>query len=161
MERIKVDCNSREFPQLLEQLRSAAGALLLVRAGTLDARERVVNDIARFLGRTVQRLELKSLVVGKYIGETEKNLARLLDEAEEAGVILLFDEADALFGKRTAVADSHDRYGNVETSYLLERLATHHGIAIFAADRAVSVPPEVLKHLRWIVDCGPALPGRT
>ena len=69
-------------------------------------------------------------MVSKYIGETEKNLKRLFDAAEAAGAVLLFDEADALFGKRSEVRDSNDRYANVEASYLLQRMEAYHGLAI-------------------------------
>jgi len=75
------------------------------------------------------RIDL-SAVVSKYIGETEKNLRRVFDAAEEGGAILFFDEADALFGKRSEVKDSHDRYANVEISYLLQRMEAYRGLAI-------------------------------
>jgi SpoVK/Ycf46/Vps4 family AAA+-type ATPase len=71
--------------------------------------------------------------VSKDIGETERNLARLFAEAEAAGAILLFDEADALFGKRSDVKDSHDRYQRIEIAYLLQRIATHDGLVILAS----------------------------
>lgn len=71
-----------------------------------------------------------SQVVNKYIGETEKNLARVFYAAEEGGAVLLLDEADALFGKRSEVKDSHDRYANIEVSYLLQRIESYRGLAI-------------------------------
>jgi len=74
-----------------------------------------------------------SAVVSKYIGETEKNLARLFERAAELDAVLLFDEADALFGKRSGVKDSHDRYANQETAYLLQRIAKHPGSVIVTA----------------------------
>ena len=80
------------------------------------------------------RIDL-SQVVNKYIGETEKNLRRLFDAADSADVILFFDEADALFGKRTEVKDAHDRYANLEISYLLERMERFKGLAILATNR--------------------------
>ena len=73
-------------------------------------------------------------VVSKYIGETEKNLRRVFDAAEESGAILLFDEADALFGKRSEVKDSHDRYANIEVSYLLQRMEAYRGLAILTTN---------------------------
>ena len=73
-------------------------------------------------------------VVSKYIGETEKNLRRVFDAAEEGGAILLFDEADALFGKRSEVKDSHDRYANIEVSYLLQRMEAYRGLAILTTN---------------------------
>jgi SpoVK/Ycf46/Vps4 family AAA+-type ATPase len=79
------------------------------------------------------RIDLSS-VISKYIGETEKNLRRLFDAAEEGGVILLFDEADALFGKRSEVKDSHDRHANIEISYLLQRMEAYRGLAILTTN---------------------------
>lgn len=84
-------------------------------------------------GLPVYKIDL-SLVVSKYIGETEKNLARVFDQAEHRGWILFFDEADALFGKRSEVRDAHDRYANQETAFLLQRLETFDGIAILASN---------------------------
>jgi adenylate kinase family enzyme len=83
--------------------------------------------------RTVFRVDL-STIVSKYIGETEKNLARLFDEAEHQNWILFFDEADALFGKRTQVKDAHDRYANQEVSYLMQRIESFNGLVILASN---------------------------
>jgi SpoVK/Ycf46/Vps4 family AAA+-type ATPase len=77
---------------------------------------------------------LLSAVVSKYIGETEKNLHRLLDAAEQSEAILFFDEAEAIFGKRSEVKDSHDRYANVEINYLLQRTENDQGFAILATN---------------------------
>ena len=71
-------------------------------------------------------------MVSKYIGETEKNLERLFEAAEQTDALLFFDEADAVFGQRSEVSDAHDRYANLETSYLLQRLETFDGIAVLA-----------------------------
>ena len=87
--------------------------------------------LARQLDVALFRIDL-SKVVGKYIGETEKNLRRVFDAAELSGAILLFDEADALFGKRSEVKDSHDRYANIEIDYLLQRLEKFEGLAILS-----------------------------
>lgn len=73
-------------------------------------------------------------VVNKYIGETEKNLKRIFDAAEEGGAILLFDEANALFGKRSEARDGHDRYTNIEINYLLQRIESYHGLIILASN---------------------------
>lgn len=96
------------------------------------------------------RIDLSS-VVSKYIGETEKNLHRVFAAAEEGGVILLFDEADALFGKRTEVKDSHDRYANVEVSYLLQRMESYRGLAILTTNLKEAVDQAFLRRLRFIV----------
>jgi SpoVK/Ycf46/Vps4 family AAA+-type ATPase len=90
-------------------------------------------------------------VVSKYIGETEKNLRRVFDAAEESGAVLLFDEADALFGKRSEVRDSHDRYANVEVSYLLSRMETYRGLAILTTNFRHALDPAFLRRIRFIV----------
>jgi SpoVK/Ycf46/Vps4 family AAA+-type ATPase len=97
------------------------------------------------------RIDL-SAVVNKYIGETEKNLRRLFDAFEESGAILFFDEADALFGKRSEVKDSHDRYANIEVNYLLQRMETYRGLAVLATNAKASLDPAFLRRLRFVVD---------
>src|SRR6185437_6893263 len=96
------------------------------------------------------RIDL-SAVVSKYIGETEKNLRRLFDAAEEGGGILLFDEADALFGKRSEVKDSHDRYANIEVSYLLQRMESYRGLAILTTNMKEALDRAFLRRLRFVV----------
>ena len=97
------------------------------------------------------RIDL-SAVVSKYIGETEKNLRRVFDAAEEGGAVLLFDEADALFGKRSEVKDSHDRYANVEISYLLQRMEAYRGLAILTTNMKEALDPAFLRRLRFVVN---------
>jgi hypothetical protein len=92
-----------------------------------------------------------SQVVSKYIGETERNLARLFDAAEGGGAILLFDEADALFGKRSEVKDSHDRYANIEISYLLQRMEAYRGLAILTTNMKDALDPAFLRRIRFVV----------
>jgi ATPase family associated with various cellular activities (AAA) len=96
------------------------------------------------------RIDL-SQVVSKYIGETEKNLRRVFDAAEEGGAVLLFDEADALFGKRSEVKDSHDRYANIEVSYLLQRMESYRGLAILTTNMKAELDPAFLRRLRFVV----------
>jgi hypothetical protein len=96
------------------------------------------------------RIDL-SQVVSKYIGETEKNLRRVFDAAEKGGAILLFDEADALFGKRSEVKDSHDRYANIEVSYLLQRMEAYHGLAILTTNLSKALDAAFLRRLRFVV----------
>ncbi len=112
--------------------------------------------LARALKLPLQRIDL-SQVVNKYIGETEKNLRKVFDAAEVADVILFFDEADALFGKRTEVRDAHDRYANLEISYLLERMEHFKGLAILATNRKRDLDEAFLRRLRFVVDF--PLPG--
>jgi hypothetical protein len=93
-----------------------------------------------------------SQVVNKYIGETEKNLERVFDAADASETLLFFDEADSLFGRRTEVRDAHDRYANLEVSYLLERMERFKGLAILATNRRNDLDDAFLRRLRYIVD---------
>lgn len=97
------------------------------------------------------RIDL-SAVVSKYIGETEKNLRRIFDAAEAGGAVLLFDEADALFGKRSEVRDSHDRYANIEVSYLLSRMETYRGLAILTSNFKNAIDEAFLRRLRFVIE---------
>lgn len=106
--------------------------------------------IANELNLDLYRIDL-SQVVSKYIGETEKNLRRVFDAAEEGGAILLFDEADALFGKRSEVKDSHDRYANIEISYLLQRMEAYRGLAILTTNMKSALDSAFLRRIRFIV----------
>jgi ATP-dependent 26S proteasome regulatory subunit len=107
--------------------------------------------IANELRLNLYRIDL-SAVVSKYIGETEKNLRRLFDAAEDGGAILFFDEADALFGKRSEVKDSHDRYANIEVNYLLQRIEAYRGLAILATNLKGSMDSAFMRRLRFIID---------
>ncbi|MEH2362944.1 ATP-binding protein [Nostoc sp.] len=115
--------------------------------GKTMAAEVIAND----LQLNLYRIDLSS-VVNKYIGETEKNLRRLFDAAEDGGAILFFDEADALFGKRSEVKDSHDRYANIEVNYLLQRLEAYRGLAILATNLKSSLDHAFMRRLRFIVN---------
>ena len=106
--------------------------------------------LAGTLALDLYRIDL-SQVVSKYIGETEKNLARIFEAAEDGGAILLFDEADALFGKRSEVKDSHDRYANVEVSYLLQRMEAYRGLAILTTNQRSALDQAFLRRLRSVV----------
>jgi hypothetical protein len=106
--------------------------------------------LANELRLDLYRIDLSS-VVSKYIGETEANLRRVFDAAEESGAILLFDEADALFGKRSEVKDSHDRYANIEVSYLLQRMEAYRGLAILTTNMKSALDPAFLRRIRFIV----------
>jgi ATPase family associated with various cellular activities (AAA) len=107
--------------------------------------------LAHELGLDLYRVDL-SAVVSKYIGETEKNLRRVFDFGEEAGALLLFDEADALFGKRSDVKDSHDRYANIEVGYLLQRMEAYQGLAILTTNLKSSLDRAFQRRLRFIVE---------
>jgi hypothetical protein len=120
-------------------------------AGTSGTGKTMAAEVlARELSLDLYRIDLSS-VVSKYIGETEKNLRRVFDAAEQGGAILLFDEADALFGKRSEVKDSHDRYANIEVSYLLQRMESYRGLAILTTNMKNALDPAFLRRLRFIV----------
>jgi hypothetical protein len=106
--------------------------------------------LAHQLSLDLYRIDLAS-VVSKYIGETEKNLKIIFDAAEEGGVLLLFDEADALFGKRGEVKDSHDRYANIEVGYLLQRMESYSGLAILTTNLKASLDRAFQRRLRFTV----------
>jgi ATPase family associated with various cellular activities (AAA) len=115
--------------------------------GKTMAAEVLANDLRLDL----YRIDL-SQVVSKYIGETEKNLRRVFDAAETGAAILLFDEADALFGKRSEVKDSHDRYANIEVSYLLQRMEVYRGLAILTTNRKTALDQAFLRRIRFVVE---------
>lgn len=107
--------------------------------------------LARSLERELYRVDLSG-VVNKYIGETEKRLKKVFDECERSGVVLFFDEADALFGSRTQVKDAHDRYANIEIDYLLQRMEQFDGVAILATNRKNDLDAAFLRRLRFVID---------
>jgi AAA+ superfamily predicted ATPase len=115
--------------------------------GKTMAAEVVAGD----LGLDLFAVDLSS-VVSKYIGETEKNLERVFTAAAETSAVLLFDEADALFGKRSEVRDAHDRYANIETSYLLQRMEAYDGVAVLTTNLRGHLDPAFVRRLQFIVD---------
>jgi SpoVK/Ycf46/Vps4 family AAA+-type ATPase len=115
--------------------------------GKTMAAEVIANDLRLDL----YRIDLSS-VVSKYIGETEKNLCKLFDAAEDGGAILFFDEADALFGKRSEVKDSHDRYANIEVNYLLQRMESFGGLAVLASNMRGALDAAFTRRLRFILN---------
>ena len=133
------------------------GGLAALFAGPPGTGKTMASEaIAHELKLPLFRIDL-SQVVNKYIGETEKNLKRLFDAADAADAILFFDEADALFGKRTEVKDAHDRYANLEISYLLERMERFKGLAILATNRRKDMDEAFLRRLRFVIEF--PLPG--
>jgi hypothetical protein len=106
--------------------------------------------LGKATGREVYRIDL-SMIVSKYIGETEKNLSKIFDRAENKNWILFFDEADALFGKRTSVKDSHDRYANQETSYLLQRVEDYKGLVILATNLKANIDDAFARRFQSVI----------
>jgi hypothetical protein len=107
--------------------------------------------IAAALGVDLFRIDLAA-VVSKWVGETSRNLDRLLTRAAELDVVLLFDEADALFGRRTEIKEANDRFANTDTGYLLQAIESYRGIALLATNRKADIDPAFLRRLRYVVD---------
>ena len=119
-------------------------------AGDADARLKAAHAIADATERKLLHVDLGALV-SKYLGETEKQLDALFDSARDADALLFFDEADALFGKRTSVKDAHDRYANLEVGHLFERIERHRGLTILATNSDTHIDPALVRRLRYLV----------
>src|SRR5205085_1824285 len=134
-----------------EKLGRGRGISVLFAGASGTGKTMAAEVIARHLALDLYRIDLSG-VINKYVGETEKNLRRVFDAAERSGAILFFDEADALFGTRTEVRDSHDRYANIEVNYLLQRMEDYSGLAILATNRKQALDQAFLRRLRFVVD---------
>ena len=134
-----------------EQMNRGLGINALFAGESGTGKTMAAEVIANELKLDLFRIDI-SAVVSKYIGETEKNLRKLFDAAEDSGAILFFDEADALFGKRSEVKDSHDRYANIEINYLLQRMESYRGLAILATNMKSALDKAFVRRLRFIVD---------
>ncbi|SFS96549.1 ATP-binding protein [Saccharopolyspora flava] len=132
-------------------LRKGLGVTALFAGGSGTGKTLAAEVMARELGLDLFIIDL-SQVVSKYIGETEKNLRKVFDAAERGGALLLFDEADALFGKRSEVKDSHDRYANLEVSYLLMRMEAYRGLAILTTNMKKALDTAFMRRIRFVVD---------
>ena len=121
----------KQLYQVIGVQKKAGAAHLLLTGGNKKITDNTSRWLAARMQKNIYRVNL-SLVVSKYIGETEKNLDAVFNKAAEMNAVLLFDEADALFGKRTDVKDAHDRYSNQEVAYLLQRIETHSGTVIIS-----------------------------
>lgn len=147
----------RGRPQVLDEwgvgrkLASSRGVTVLFAGAPGTGKTMAAEVMAGELGLDLYKIDL-STVISKYIGETEKNLERIFNEAEASNAILFFDEADALFGKRSEVRDSHDRYANVEISYLLQRMEAYNGITILATNLRSNLDEAFTRRLQFAVD---------
>lgn len=138
-----------------QEAQEAKGFAVLFAGGPGSGKSTAARAIAGALQRDLFQVDL-SAVVSKYIGETEKNLDQVFAAAEAAGAVLYFDEADALFGKRSEVKDSHDRYANLDAAYLLQRLEAHSGLVILTANHKQAIDPAFLRRLRFVIDFPPS-----
>lgn len=133
------------------KLASSAGVTALFGGPPGTGKTMAAEVIAAELRLDVYKIDL-STIISKYIGETEKNLERIFQEAENSNAILFFDEADALFGKRSEVRDSHDRYANIEISYLLQRMEAYDGVTILATNLRANLDEAFTRRLQFVVD---------
>jgi len=129
----------------------ARGMTVLFSGPSGTGKTMAAKVLARALRLDLYRIDL-AVVFSKYIGETEKNLRRIFDAAEAGGIVLLFDEADALFGKRSDVKDSHDRHANVEVSYLLQRLERFNGVAVLTSNLRDAFDNAFLRRFAFVVE---------
>jgi ATP-dependent 26S proteasome regulatory subunit len=147
----------RGRPQVLEEwgvgkkLVSSAGVTVLFGGPPGTGKTMAAEVIASELSLDLYKIDL-STVVSKYIGETEKNLERIFSEAQSSNAILFFDEADAIFGKRSEVKDAHDRYANIEVSYLLQRMEAYDGVTILATNLRANLDEAFTRRLQFAVD---------
>lgn len=134
-----------------QKLSHGKGLSLLFSGPPGTGKTMAAEVIAHELKLDLYKMDLSALV-SKYIGETEKNLAKVFREAETSNAILFFDEADALFGKRTEVSDAHDRYANIETSYLLQKMEEYEGVVILATNLRDNMDEAFTRRIRFIVE---------
>ena len=134
-----------------KKLASSKGISILFGGAPGTGKTMAAEVIARDLGFDLYKIDLSTLI-SKYIGETEKNLERIFKEAESSNAILFFDEADSLFGKRSEVRDSHDRYANIEVSYLLQRMEAYDGVTILATNLRANLDEAFTRRLHFMVN---------
>ena len=140
-----------ERPEAKRLFPQGRGLLALFNGASGTGKTMAAQVMAAQLQRDLFRIDL-STVVSKYVGETSKNLERILQRAERMNAILFFDEADALFGKRTEVKDAHDRFANTDTNYLLQAIEQYPGIAILASNKKGNIDDAFLRRLRYVLD---------
>ena len=133
------------------KLASSNGVTILFAGPPGTGKTMAAEVIAAELGLDLYKIDL-STIVSKYIGETEKNLEKIFSEAQSSNAILFFDEADAIFGKRSEVRDAHDRYANIEISYLLQRMEAYDGVTILATNLRANLDEAFTRRLQFAVD---------
>jgi hypothetical protein len=149
---------ARDANALAEALRQVGKGIALFHGARGTGKTMAAQAIARELHRDVLRIDLSN-VVSKYVGETEKHLDAVFAEAERAGAVLLLDDADALFGKRSEVKDSHDRHANIEVSYLLQRIEAFPGVVILTTNARQNIDEALLCRLRHVLEFPPRCAG--
>src|SRR6185436_20076090 len=133
------------------RVNAASGIRALFAGQSGTGKTMAAGVIARELGLDLYKIDLSG-VVSKYIGETEKNLGAIFRDASQSNAILFFDEADALFGKRSEVRDAHDRYANIETAYLLQQIEEYSGPVILSTNLKMNLDEAFLRRMHFVVD---------
>jgi ATPase family associated with various cellular activities (AAA) len=151
LQRLVLQAKVLEHWKFLEGRPGARGVRILLSGPPGTGKTLSAEVMAQALGMDLLVADI-SRIVSKWLGETEKHLAEIFDAAERAQSILLFDEADALFGKRTEVSDAHDRYANLETAYLLSRLERFEGLAMLSTNLKQNIDPAFLRRLEFVID---------
>ena len=134
-----------------QRISTGQGLKVLFSGASGTGKTMTAGVIARDLGLDIYKIDLSS-VVSKYIGETEKNLEQIFRAAESSNAILFFDEADAIFGKRSEVKDAHDRYANVEVAYLLQRIEDHRGVVILASNLSQNIDEAFSRRMHYVIE---------
>jgi SpoVK/Ycf46/Vps4 family AAA+-type ATPase len=149
---LRAICNQAKNISLIGREKTRAKGLVTLFAGPdTNCKMLAAQLIASELGGKLHRIGLSSMV-SKQVGETEKQLGKVFDTARGSNAILLFDEGDALFDRRTEVKDSHDRYANIEAGYLLQRAEAHHGLVILIANAKSSIDPAFIRRMNLVVE---------
>jgi SpoVK/Ycf46/Vps4 family AAA+-type ATPase len=148
---------SNGFDDLIKRFRtSSRNAFPVLFTGPSEDSKTVAADIISVeLNLDIYRASLSSLI-SKHIGETEKNLDRVFREAAESSAVIFLDEADALFGKRSEIKDSHDRYANIEVTYLLQRIENYSGIVILSTRHSNTIDEALIRRMRYVVKFFPS-----
>ena len=162
LQRLEPAGEAQLAPEKLEQIKAIAsefqmkaGQVALI-VGASSSQETMTGSLlGKYTNRDVYRVDL-SAVVSKYIGETEKNLSQVFESGEKLDAVLFFDEADALFGKRTEVSDAENRFANQEVGYLLERIENYPGLSILATNLRSDLEDAVLR-MTWVIDFSEAI----
>lgn len=157
-EKLKEICNYIKHKHLIyyhwgfeKRVSGGKGLSVLFTGSSGTGKTMAAGIIAKEIGTDLYRIDL-SLIIDKYVGETEKRLKRIFDIAEKGNIILFFDEADALFGKRTEIKDSHDRYSNIEVSYLLQRIEEYDGLVILASNFRCNIDEAFIRRIHFIIE---------
>ncbi len=147
------------FPAWSGKLASSPSGILAMFSGSSGTGKTLAAEvIAQELGASVYRVNLRQ-VVSPYIGETEKNLARVFEIAKKKGAVLLFDEADALVGKRSEVKDRHDRSANLEVSHLLAKMEAYRGLVILTSNRKDDLDPQIACRVKYLLEFSTPIPA--